>query len=53
MNLWDILILLCLALAVVLALVRIRKDRARGCHGCGDCSDRVSLTETHAQRYVF
>ena len=37
MNVWDIMILLLIGLAVVLALLHIRRDRARGCHGCASC----------------
>ena len=44
MNLWDILILLVIAAAAVLALVRIRRRKTAGkgccgmCEGCSLCS---------------
>ena len=38
MNLWDVLILLLVAAAVLLALLSIRKGKTGGCHGgCSGC----------------
>lgn len=47
MNLWDILILLAVAAAVILAFVSIRRQKktGKGCCGTSSCSGNCSLCQ--------